>query len=462
MGHKFFVGNHGFGNAWGNILAPLGGGQRLVEQAQAVSGANLWVQTITAFTVGLLLCGCSAKKVPEGEPVVTVDVAPVLNSAIQLKVNADAVLYPMQQAAIVPKTSAPVKKFYADRGARVRAGQLLAELENQDLAGAVTESRAAYEQAEAAYETTARATVPQEVQKADLDLRAAKGVLDAQQKIYDSREALFKEGAIAQKDVNDAQVNLTQARNQYEIARTHVETLQSVAKDQELKAAIAQRDAARGRYETAQAQLSYSKIVSPIDGVVTDRPIYPGEMAASGTPIITVMDLSQVVARAHISQEEAKQLKVDNPANLFSADGGAGIPGKVTLISPALDPTSTTVEVWIQAANPAQRLKPGTSMRVEVIANTVPSALIIPQAAVLTSASGRTSVIVVDSENKPHKKVVTLGIRDRGIVQVTEGLESGERVVTVGAFEIDKLDENVLAKTKVQIQAPKEEEEEEK
>ena len=304
--------------------------------------------------------------------------------------------------------------------------------------------------------------MPQEVQKADLDLRAAKDVLDAQQKVYDSREALFKEGAIAQKDVNDAQVNLTQARNQYEIARTHVETLQSVAKDQELKAAIAQRDAARGRYETAQAQLSYSKIVSPIDGVVTDRPIYPGEMAASGTPIITVMDLSQVVARAHISQEEAKQLKVDNPANLFSAEGGAGIPGKVTLISPALDPTSTTVEVWIQATNPAQRLKPGTSMRVEVIANTVPSALVIPQAAVLTSASGRTSVIVVDSENKPHKKGVTLGIRDRGIVQVTEGLESGERVVTVGAFEIDKLDENVLAKTKVQIQAPKEEEEEEK
>jgi|SRR6266568_339552 len=464
MAHNCFVGRKHtlpHAHAWGYILAPLSGCRRLVEQAQHVFRANLWVQTITAFAVGLLLCGCSAKKEPEGEPVVTVDVAPVLNSAIQLKVNADAVLYPMQQAAIVPKTSAPVKKFYADRGAHVRAGQLLAELENQDLAGAVTESRAAHEQAEAAYETTARATVPQEVQKAELDLRAAKDVLDAQQKIYDGRQALLKEGAIAQKEVNDAQVNLSQARNQYEIARTHVETLQSFAKDQELRAAMAQRDAARGHYETAQAQLSYSRITSPIDGVVTDRPIYPGEMAAGGTPIITVMDLSQVVARAHISQEGAKALKVGNPANLFSADGGAGIPGKVTIISPALDPTSTTVEVWIQAANPAGRLKPGTSMRVEVIANTVPSALVIPQAAVLTSSSGRTSVIVVDSENKPHKKSVTLGIRDKGIVQVTEGLESGERVVTVGAFEIDKLDENVFAKTKVQIQAPKEEEEEE-
>jgi hypothetical protein len=70
--------------------------------------------------------------------------------------------------------------------------------------------------------------------------------------------------------------------------------------------------------------------------------------------------------------------------------------------------------------------------------------------------------MVVDSENKPHKKGVMLGIRDSGNVQVKDGLESGERVVTVGAFELAKLDEEVLAKTKVQIQPPKEEEEDEK
>jgi multidrug efflux pump subunit AcrA (membrane-fusion protein) len=68
--------------------------------------------------------------------------------------------------------------------------------------------------------------------------------------------------------------------------------------------------------------------------------------------------------------------------------------------------------------------------------------------------------MVVDSDNKPHKKGVTLGIRDSGNVQVKEGLESGERVVTTGAFELSKLEEEVLAKTKVQIQPPKEEEDE--
>ena len=131
------------------------------------------------------------------------------------------------------------------------------------------------------------------------------------------------------------------------------------------------------------------------------------------------------------------------------------MPGKVTVISPALDPTNTTVEVWVQVPNTADRLKPGTSLRVDMVAQSVPSALVIPTAAVLTSGSGNTSVMVVDQDNKPHKKPVMLGIRDNGNVQVLGGLQSGERVVTVGAFELAKLDEDVFAKTKVSIAPPK-------
>jgi len=415
---------------------------------------------------GLFLCSCSSKEKAAGaeetEHVVTVDVAPVLSSRVALKVNADALLYPLQQAAIVPKIAAPVKKFYVDRGAHVKAGQLLAELENLDLAGAAAENRAAFEQAEANYQTTTRGTVPEDLQKAESEVRAAKDNMDAQQKLFDSRQTLYREGAIAQRDVNDAQVALSQAKSQYETAVKHLETLQSVGRDQAVKAAAAQRDAARGRSDASQAQLGYSRITSPIDGVVTDRPLYAGETPQSGAPVITIMDVSQIIARAHVSQEDARQLKVGNTANLLVPDGGAPVPGKVTVISPALDPSSTTVEVWVQAANAGGRLKPGTSLRVEMIAQTVENALTIPQAAVLTSPSGSHSVIVVDTSNKPQKKSVTLGIRDGSNVQVTEGLSSGERVVTVGAFELGKLEDEVLEKTKVEIQAPKEEEEDEK
>jgi len=354
-----------------------------------------------------------------------------------------------------------VRKFYVDRGSRVHAGQLLAELENRDLAATVSENQAALEQAEANYQAVAKGSVPEELQKAEQEVRSTKEAMDAQQKLFDSRQSLYRQGAISQKEVNDAQVTLTQAKSQYEIASKHLETVQGISREQTTRAAAAQRDAAKGKADGAEAQLQFSRIVSPIDGVVTDRPVYAGEMPPNNGPMITVMDLSEVIARAHISQEEAKQLKVGARAAIVPGDGSAQVPGKITVISPALDPASTTVEIWVQARNPNERLKAGSAVRLEMVAVTIPNALGIPQSAVLTDAGGETSVIVVDSENKPKRKAIMLGIREGANVQITEGLEEGERVVTTGAFELGKLEEGVLAKTKVEIQPPKEKEEDE-
>jgi HlyD family secretion protein len=389
-----------------------------------------------AFVVGVVLSGCSTKEASEELPTVTVQVGAAENETIKREVTTDAVLYPKDQAALVPKVNAPVSKFYVDRGSPVHAGQLLAELENKDLASAVTDNQGAYEQAEAAYQTA--------TQKAQQDLKLAKEQLDAQQKIYTSRESLLKQGAVSAKDVEDAHISLTQAQNQYETAQ----------KQYDVKIAEGQLSSAKAKTAGAEAQLSYTKLVSPINGVVTDRPYYPGETAPSGSPVITVMDLSQVVARAHLSQQEAALLKVGDEASV-SVPGGKPIAGKVSLVSPALDPNSTTVEVWVQVANPGMQLRPGASARVSMVAETVPHAIVIPAQALLTSPDGITSVIFLDTNNAAHKQKVTVGIRNGNDVQITQGLKGGERVVTVGVFELDKEDEDVLPKTKIQVQAPK-------
>src|SRR5205085_10103048 len=122
---------------------------------------------------------------------------------------------------------------------------------------------------------------------------------------------------------------------------------------------------------------------------------------------------------------------------------GAPLAAKVTQISPALDAANTTVEVWVQADNREGALRPGTSIRVEIVARTVPNALVIPQSAVLTSPSGATFAIVIDNDNKPHRRKIAVGIRDAGKAQVTDGLESGQRVATTGAFELFKLEPDV-------------------
>jgi multidrug efflux pump subunit AcrA (membrane-fusion protein) len=128
-------------------------------------------------------------------------------------------------------------------------------------------------------------------------------------------------------------------------------------------------------------------------------------------------------------------------------------------VSPALDAANSTVEVWVEADNQNGALRPGTSLKVEMIARTVDNALVVPQAAILTSAGGDTFAILIDKDNTPHRRKVAVGIRDGGKAQITDGLEGGQRVATTGAFELFKLDTDVLKKTKVKISPAKEEEE---
>jgi len=393
------------------------------------------------------LSNCS-KNTGEKAPVVPVQVATVEKTTLQRTVTAEAVLFPLQQSAIVPKISAPVKAFYVKRGSRVRKGQLLAVLENRDLAAAAQENQGAYNQAEATYATTTSAQLPEEIQKAQLDTQAAKQMLEAQQKIYNSRQELFQQGAIPRKELDQAGVDLTQARNQYQIAQKHLDALMATGKQQALKSAAGQLESAKGKFLGAAAQMSYSQIRSPIDGVVTDRPLYPGEMAAAGTPIVTVMDISQVIAKAHIPQPEAALLKVGDNATIAVPGESEPVDAKVTVVSPALDPNSTTVEVWVQAKNPKQRLKPGTSVQVSMVAQTIPDALVIPAAALLTGQDGTTTVMVVGADNRAHQKPVSVGIRQGDQVQITEGLQAGDHVVASGAYGLpDNTQVTVAAQT---------------
>src|SRR5438270_5477823 len=137
----------------------------------------------------ILVNSCSSEK-PDSEPTVTVQVAPVEKTTIQRVITAQAILSPLQQAAIVPKISAPVKKFLVKRGSAVRAGELLAVLENRDLSAAAQDTKGSLDQAQATYETTTAATLPEEIQKAEADAQQAQQALDAQQKVFESRKQL--------------------------------------------------------------------------------------------------------------------------------------------------------------------------------------------------------------------------------------------------------------------------------
>ena len=402
------------------------------------------------FVVGMACCllgtGCG-KGDKEEAAVVTVQAAPAQKGEISRVVSAEAVIFPIAQSAITPKINAPVKRFLVTRGQKVHQGQLLAELENRDLSAAAMDNRGAFDQAQAAYETNVGATLPEEIQKAELDVQTAQQALDAQQKLYSSREDLFKQGALPRKDLDQAAVALAQARSQYNIARKHLDSLNAIGKQQALKSAGGQLASAKGKLMGAEALLSYSEIRSPIDGYVTDRPLYPGEMASTTAPLLTVMDISKINAKAHVPQADALLLRKGDKASLALAGLDKKIAGTVTLVSPALDPNSTTVEIWVQALNPSQQLRPGMTAQLSITAQTVQDAVVVPASALLNASGDDAQVMVVDSESVAQSRDVKTGIQNAEEVQIVSGLKPGEQVISQGAYGLPD-------KTKVKVEKP--------
>ena len=399
------------------------------------------VHAACRMLVAAFLCmavpGCKQQKETPTEAVVIVRAARPEIASISELIEGDAILAPQAQAALSPKISAPVKKFYVQRGARVHVGQLLVALEDRDLQATALDNRGSYKAAQALYDDTMGARVPQETQKAELDLAQAKATLALEQSIVDSRKQLFEQGAIPGRDLDTAQATLVQAQAAYDSASRQLHLLESVSRASTVQATKGQLTSARGRYLNAQAQVSYSTLSSPIDGIVTDRPLFAGEMAPAGTPLITVMDTSALLAKVHFSQSVTQRMKVGDAASVRVPGVEEILPARVSLIGPALDPGSTTVEVWIQLNNPDGSLKVGTPVHIAVTGQTIPQAMQIPASGLLRGNDGGYNVMVIGSDGTAHRKAIQVGIQTPEKVQITAGLEPSDLVISTGAFGLE-------------------------
>ena len=137
-------------------------------------------------------------------------------------------------------------------------------------------------------------------------------------------------------------------------------------------------------------------------------------------------------------------MRVGQPASLTQPDSKEQVEGKVTVVSPAADPGTTTVQVWIQIQNPGERFKPGTAMHAAIATEVYKAATVVPVAAILPGEEGGTAVLTVSPDSIVHKRAVTLGVREGNQVQILSGANPGEEVVVVGGMGLDD-------KTKVKV-----------
>jgi multidrug efflux pump subunit AcrA (membrane-fusion protein) len=391
-----------------------------------------WIAPVLAT-----LAACSKPPVKETEAPAPVQVTAVTQATIRRIVNGDGILFPRDQANVMPKISAPVQKFHVNRGDHVKAGQMVAELENHDLTAAAAEGKGAIAQADANLRATEGATVPDSIVKAQTDVDSAREARDNTKKVLDSREQLFRQGALAHRLVDESQLAYAQALAQFRAAEEHLKTLQMIGRETQIQGAAAQVESAKAHYESLQAQVAYSRVTSPIAGVVADRPINVGEMANPGAPIITIVDISRVVARVNIPQVDASVVKIGQTATITQPGGTEQPEGKVTVVSPAADANTTTVQVWIQIDNPTESLKPGTAIHAAIATEIYKAATVVPVAAILPGEEGGTAVLTVSHDMVAHKRSVKLGVREGNQQQILNGVSPGEEVVIVGGIGLD-------------------------
>ena len=255
---------------------------------------RIWTVSGVAVVLVACLAGCSGSgDSSDKAPAVAVQTAIAKTQSIEDVFHGQGILYPIHQASLAPKITAPVERFYVNRGSRVHKGELLAVLANKDLSAGVVSARGAYDQALANYEATTSSTLPEAIQAAEAAVADARSNLANQQRLYQSELNLYRQGAIPRKQVDATAVTLTQAKSTWMTAQKRLLDLKSHGLTQLQRAAKGQMESAHGQYLNAQAQLGYSEIRSPINGVVAERSVYEGDIVPAGTPLLVVMDTSR-------------------------------------------------------------------------------------------------------------------------------------------------------------------------
>lgn len=244
---------------------------------------------------------------------------------------------------------------------------------------------------------------------------------------------------LARMDPTDYRLGLAQADAQAERAAQERERFRPLvaagsvaANDYErIESAARQSAAAAG---LARKRLADTRLLAPLSGVVARRAIQPGETAAPGQPVFTIVDVDPVRVRIGVPEAEVAAVRVGQRADVrLPALPGERFAGRVTLVGIAADPTTRSYAVEVSVPNPAQRLKVGMVAEASVYGEQLASAITVPATAVVRDADGATLVYVLDTaDSTVRARRVEAGAAREDAVEITSGLTVGEPVVVAG------------------------------
>jgi HlyD family secretion protein len=336
---------------------------------------------------------------------------------------------PITKVEIKSKASGIVKKLYIDAGDRVKKGQLLAELDKEEIAARVAQARAQMEASQASSRGTEA-----DLERAKVD---AEGVdVPMLKRAYERAQGMAKEGVVSASSLDDAQKNYELGLNKQNVAKAQVQVLK--AKVGQAEAQVAQD---RANLTQLEEQLSYTTIASPIDGIILSRDVEVGDavssilvLGSSATLIMTLGDTSEVYVKGKVDESDIGKVYLGQPARIkVESFKDKTFNGKVTKISPmgVEKDNVTTFEVRVSINNPGGELKAAMTANAEIILEEHKNVLQIPEGSILYDKDKKASVEIPDEKGKEGKRklAVNIGISNGAKTEVLGGLKEGDQVV---------------------------------
>lgn len=387
----------------------------------------VWAGGVLVVLVGVLAAGAAHLRAsPEIDPS---KLAVVERGDLFRVVVATGKIEPRAKVEVKSKASGIVKQIFVDYGDTVKQGQVLVELDKEQLQASVRQAQAALQVAQAALESAEGAFERNKVEAEGPDVPFLKTAMERAMQMY-------KDGLIAQSALEDAERAYQLALNrQLTSQRNLAVTRAEVSK---ARAAIEQ---SRASLDNAQTDLANATIVSSIDGVVLSRDVQVGDAVSSilvlgsqATLVMTLGDMSDVYVQGKVDEADIGKVYLDQPAHIVvESFKDKKYDGRVTRISPFGNEKDnvTTFEVRVSIRNPSGELKANMTANAEIILEEKKNVLLVPEAAMIYDKDRNASVEVPDpkAEKGRRKQPVKLGISNGVKTELVSGLAEGQKVI---------------------------------
>src|SRR6187549_2528936 len=355
--------------------------------------------------------------------------ATVERGAMVRSVVATGKVEPVTKVEIKSKANGIIEKVLVDVDQLVESGQILAELDKENLTARLREARANLQAAEAAH-----AGAEAQLEKNQIEAEAP-DVAFARRNVQRS-EQLFQQKLVSQMSLDEARTALEQAENRQRAAAGQLVVAQ--ARVVEANANIAQASAA---VERAEEELANSTIRAPIRATVLTRDVEVGSpvssilnLGANATLVMTLGDIQQVFVRGKVDEADIGRVRLGQPAKITTESfPDKAFEGRVTQISPigVEKDNVTTFEVKVSIDNAGKELKANMTANAEIVLEQFADSLLVPEAAVVFDAQRKPSVDLVDPGSKTGRRrvPVTVGVGNGTKMQIKDGVKAGDKVV---------------------------------